>query len=141
MDIVVVVGLLGLESLVQSLIILKILWMTRNHCCTKGSELGKTETVVDKENTKELTVRLWAPIENAKVQVRSMREMKDYLERHIVKFGSLYVHSFKIDVPNRTVWLRYHDGESLKKVFFGYIYDVAYNIQRGFYEQSTPDQK
>jgi hypothetical protein len=140
MDIVVVVGLLSIAILVQSFIILMIVKSMKNSASIKEAKQDKTEAVVDKENTKELTVRLWTPMEDAKVQVRSMREMKDYLERHIVKFGSLYVHSFKIDVPNRTVWLRYHDGESLKKVFFGYIYDVAHNIQRGFYEQSTTDQ-
>jgi hypothetical protein len=111
-----------------------------NSAGLKGSERNKPATSVEKENTKELTSHLWTHIDDAKVPVRSMREMKDYLERHIVKFGSLNVHSFKIDVPNRTVWLRYHDGEFIHKVFFGYIDDVAHNIQRGFYEQSANDQ-
>jgi hypothetical protein len=112
----------------------------KNSADTKGAKRNKTETAVEKENTNEPTAHLWTHLDDAKVPVRSMREMKDYLERNIVKFGSLYVHSFKIDVPNRTVWLRYHDGELLHKVFFGYIDDVAHNIQRGFYEQSANDQ-
>ena len=140
MDIAMVIALMSIVSVVQSFIILKLVKRMLHNAGIPGADQNKTETSGAQENAKEQTYHLWTPREDAKVPVRSIREMKEYLERHIVKFGSLYVHSFKIDVPNRTVWLRYHDGEALKKVFFGYIEDVAHNIQRWFYEQSITDE-
>ena len=140
MDIVIVIALISIVSMIQSFIVLNLVKRMLKDAGLPGVGQNKAETSGAQETAKEQTFHLWTPREDAKVPVRSIREMKEYLERHIVKFGSLYVHSFKIDVPNRTVWLRYHDGESLNKVFFGYIEDVAHNIQRGFYEQSITDK-
>lgn len=81
---------------------------------------------------------LWDIVPDAKVPCRSIKEMRAYLTNTFTQWAGYPIVKFWIDNHEDTVWTWVETPRGRRKIFFGYIEDIAHNIQRGFYE---PERK
>jgi len=77
---------------------------------------------------------LWDILPDAKVPCRSIGEMRAYLTNTFEQWAGYPIVKFWIDNHEDTIWTWVETPRGRRKVFFGYIEDIAYNIQKGFYE-------
>lgn len=81
------------------------------------------------ESTKQLFEQLADPW----VKITSIGEIKMYLRNHLDTFRNCPV--IGVTSSKDSMYVNIVNGERVEKVFFGYIPDVALNIQNGFYEK------
>lgn len=73
-------------------------------------------------------------LENAKVLITGIRCLKEYLGKVITTYNGYPVCKFTTAGDEVFVHVFNHTRGKLQKHFFGYVDDVAMNVQNGFYE-------
>jgi hypothetical protein len=77
---------------------------------------------------------LWDVIPNAKVPCRSIGEMRAYLTNTFEQWAGYPIVKFWVDNREDIIWAWVETPRGRRKIFFGYIEDIAHNIQHGLYE-------
>lgn len=89
-------------------------------------------------NSRPVSYNWRNPIPDAKVPIKSATELRNYLCRTFTTWNGYPIITFRLDYKRDTVWAHVlipATGEH-KKLFFGYIEDVSWNVQHGFYEKT-----
>ena len=81
----------------------------------------------------ESAVQVFTQLPDAVVKINGIKQLRNYLTNRIESWNNLPVVKFN-SVGTEVFVYVLDDERKLKRKFFGYIEDVALNIQRGMYE-------
>lgn len=72
---------------------------------------------------------IFTQIPNAKVRITGLRALKQYLKEHVRHFQGMSTIAFKTSGEHVYVWCHGPNGD--QRFFYGFVEDVAHNVQRG----------